>query len=269
MSAPLDREYRAEMPLGLIDPPELDARLDRDEAKLDELAKDIRHRGLIFPIAIVRNGERFNVVDGYRRFLACDRAGLVVAPVFIYPTKAAALEGVKYAANAFREEMSPADEANFFDELMKHHCDGDIEKVCALVGKTFNYVSGRLELFGGHPEVFDAVPARKISLGVAAELNKLPDKAYLAYYLDSAIRSGATITAVQGWIQEWKRVIGDVPQAPAAPPSETTIAPGSTDDPFACIICGKSDHYYAIRQKPIHTHCELAILRPLLNHEQG
>lgn len=269
MSAPLDREYRAEMPLGLIDPPELDARLGRDESKLDELAQDIQKRGLIFPLAIVRNGERFNVVDGYRRYLASTRAGLVVVPVFIYATKASALEGVKYAANALREEMSPADEANFFDELMKHHCAGDIEQVCALVGKSFNYVSGRLELFNGYPEVFEAVRARKITLGVAAELNKLTDKSYLNYYLESAMKSGATVTAVQGWIQEWKRVIGDVPQAPAAAARETTIAPGSTDDPFACIVCGRSDHHYAIRHKPIHTHCELAILRPLLNQEQG
>ena len=50
------------------------------------------------------------VVAGHRRFLAAQRAGLVVVPADVYPTKAAALEAVKHAENRFREEMSAAEE---------------------------------------------------------------------------------------------------------------------------------------------------------------
>lgn len=269
MSDPITREYREAMPLHLLDAPQLDARLERDEEYLDELGSDIVKRGMIFPIAVVRVGERYEVIDGECRHLAAKRKGLVVVPVFIYPTKEAALEGIKFAANNFRRDMSPAEEALFFHELMKHECAGDIEQVCALVNKKFSYVSGRLELLAGDERVFDAVRQRKISLGVAAELNKITDPQYVLYYLDNAIRTGATVSLVTAWAQEWRQLFGDQPRQPARPEHGDAAPPTMVVDPFACIVCGKSDHSYAIRHQPIHTHCQVAILEPLLNAGRG
>lgn len=269
MTVTAAREFRDGLPLHLIDPPVIDARLDRDEAQLDELARDLLKRGMIFPLAVVRVGARYEIVDGFRRYLAANRAGLVAAPAFIYPTKDAALEGVKYVANMLREEMSPADEANFFDELLRGECGGDIEKLAALTGKSVSYVDSRLALFAGYPQVFAAVRARKITLGVAELLNKHFPKNWIEFYLDNAIRAGATRSTVTAWVSEWQASFGNVPQPPAAPESAGPVAPGSTVDPNRCICCGKSDHAYAIRWVPVHTHCQLAILEPLLKQLSG
>lgn len=262
------REFK-EVLLSEIDPPTLDARIERDPDKLQELAADIARRGVILPIALVRVGARYEVVDGFRRFLASRMADLVRVPAMVYPTKEAALEGVKYAANAYREEMSPAEEAVFFHELFEHECEHDIERVAAMVGKRVAYVSARLELLGGAEDVFEAVRGRKIQLGVAAELNKVSDPQYRNYYLQSAIRGGATVSMVAGWVQDWKRDFVDN-QSPAPPtPAPAAAVPSGSYDPHRCYLCDQNDPRFIPEQVSIHTHCRLAILDPLLAQSRG
>lgn len=264
----ITREFK-ELPLSCLDRPVLDARIDRDPEKLEDLAGDIARRGVILPLAVVRTGERYEVVDGFRRYLASLRAGLVTVPCMIYPTKDAALEGVKYAANLFREEMSPAEEAVFFRELLTNECGEDIEKLATLVNKKISYIDSRLALLTGDEAIFEAVRAGKISLGVAAELNTIPADDYRRYYLTLAIRDGATVAAVRGWVMQWKAMYRDgSPEAPAAPVATQPVASTPLDIHF-CHVCRKSDPRFIPEQIPVHTHCKLAVLEPLIESYHG
>lgn len=264
----VQREYK-ELPLSAIDPPQLDARLARDPAKLEELAHDIAKRGVILPIAVARVGDRYEVVDGQTRYLAATMAHLVTIPCVIYPSKDSALEGVKYAANLFRIDMSPAEEAVFFNELYEKECGQDIEKLCTLVGRKESYVDNRLQLLNGDEEVFEAVRTTKIPLGVAGELNKIADEGWRRYYLNHAIKGGATVAMVSGWRQEYERFHNpNEPQPPATPAPAVQVVE-STYNPHRCEICGKVDPRYVPEQISVHTHCKVAILEPLLEAYRG
>lgn len=268
MSAPVARSTEV-IPLDAIDAPDLDARLTRDPEKLEELARDILRRGLIEPIKVFRNAERFEVVDGYRRYLASKSAGLSTIECFVYATKAVALEGIKYAANIFREDMSPADEAVMFHQLLGQECGGDIERLAALVGKKITYVDARLQLALGDEDVFEAVKARQIGLGVAAELNKIDKSDWRRYYLEHAVKTGATTAVVIGWVQDYRKLFAaaaDVamPEQPAAAGGFT----GTPHDPMRCAVCLKSDHRIPVTVY-VHPSCLEAILTPLLATYRG
>jgi ParB family chromosome partitioning protein len=259
----VQREFK-ELPLAAIDPPELDARLDRDRDKLEELAKDIAKRGVILPIAVVRMGDRYEVVDGQTRYLAAERAQLATIPAMIYPSKDVALEGVKYAANLHRIDMSPAEEAVFFNELLSKECGNDFEQLCTLVGRGEAYVDNRLALLNGDDEIFNAVRTNQIKLGVAAELNKIPDESWRRWYLHHAIRGGATVAMVTGWVSEWRSThASDAPAAPEAAAPAVQVVQNSYN-PHRCEICGKVDPRYVPETISVHTHCRVAILEPLL-----
>jgi hypothetical protein len=62
-----------------------------------------------------------------------------------------------------------------------------------------------LLLFMGDKLVFEQLQAGKITIGVAQELNRCTNERYRRYLLDAAIRGGATITVVKGWLQDWQR----------------------------------------------------------------
>lgn len=258
-----------EIPLNLIDRPNLDARIERDPNYIRELGRDIASRGLIYPLVVFRAGERYELVDGFTRYLAMVGEDLIVAPCIVYPSKDTALEGVKWAANIWRLEMTPCDEAVMFHELLAHECGGDIEKLAALTRKKPSYLDNRLALLSGDADVFEALRKGDIKIGVAHELNRVPDEGWRRWYLKHAIKDGASVSVVSGWVTDWMNTHGE--QAPQAAPAAGApeIVPGPAYDPHRCHICRKSDPRFIPEQVPVHTHCRLAILDPMIDAYHG
>jgi ParB/RepB/Spo0J family partition protein len=253
------RETRL-VPIALIDPPALDARVRRDDEHIEELGRDIARRGQLYPAFVFVTGERFEMVEGETRRLAMRRQGLAEIECYVYPSKSLALEGVKYAGNIFRTDMSPADEAKILWELFNNECEHDIERVCALVGKSLNYVSNRIKLVDGDDLVFEAVRAGQIKLGVAELLNQIDKADFRRHYLRHAIEDGATVATVTGWLSEYRKLFqhqapGD--EHPATPPASFT--PAANFNPMRCELCGRADHRIPL-QVSIHASCKEAIL---------
>lgn len=253
-----------EIPIGLIDPPLLPARSSMNEDKFQELCASIRKLGIIQRITLARNGDRYEVVAGHRRYLAAVRVNLAAVPAEVYPSKETALEGIKHAENRFREDLSPAEEAEYFDDLLKGEAGGDVDKVAEIVGESRSYVEDRLLLFQGCPIVFDALKERKIKLGVAAELNKVTDDRVRRAILHDAILNGSTVAVVRGMVTEWKRSadLGSAPlPAPDAPSDRGAVVESNY---FKCICCGGSEDVHLMIPVNVHGHCKKAILDKLI-----
>lgn len=266
--ASIPREFK-ELPIGIIDDPASPSRSAMDDVALDELVADIRVKGILEPLLVVRTGDRAEVVAGHRRLKAALRAGLVVVPCLIYPTKDAVLEGVKFSENRFREALSPADEALWFAELLERDCGGDVDRLCAQLGEKRSYVEGRLSLFSGDPKVFEALQAAKISIGIAHQLNRCTDQDIRRSFLHSAIVGGATVAIVSGWVQQWKFMQDQMAPAGALVVVAPEPSPIPQSDPFRCEICGKNHHAHLLKYLPVHDYCKLAILDPLLATYRG
>lgn len=259
------REYR-ELPLALIDRPELDARIERNEEFLHNLQASIAKDGILVPLIVVCVGDRFEVVDGFTRYIVATRLNLQNVPCCIYPTKELALEGVKYTATAFHQNFSPADEAIYFRQLLETECQGDVERLAALTNRKVTYVLDRLDLINGDEEVFKALSARTIGVGVAKQLNKISAEDYRRYYLQYAIRDGATESTVVGWVQQWKNMFEDLPPAPPSTQQAAPAIVATATDIHYCVVCKKSDPRFIPIQVPVHQHCKLAILDVLLDN---
>ena len=261
--ASIKREFR-EIPIGLIDEPALAARSSMDDTALEELAADIRRKGLLQPMIVAATGDRYEVIAGHRRRIACGRAGLVAAPCIVYASRDAALEGVKYSENRFREDLGAADEAILFSELLERDCGGDVDRLCEQLGETRAYVEGRLVLFQGDPHIFEALQAGKITIGVAHQLNRCTDELQRRSFLHSAIHGGATIAVVSGWIQTWQTIAQLTPPGGAAGVSSPAPGPIPQTDMFRCIVCGDNCHTHLIKFLPVHDYCNLAVLEKIL-----
>lgn len=266
--ANITREFK-ELPIGLIDPPELPSRTKMSDEQMDALVASIRQLGLQQPIGVYRDGERFKVIFGHRRRIACERAGLVGVPCFIYPSRDSYTWTMQAHENTKREELSAADEALWFSDLLEKECGGDIDKLAGLVGEKVSYCDHRLALFSGFPIVFDALQTDRIKIGVAHALNKSPDAYWAKYYLDLALRHGATVAMVEGWLLEHKRMFSQ----PGAPMPAAAPLPGGmpadSADPLTCYLCQKNNNKHLLRHLPVHQHCQMAILDPLLGRESS
>src|SRR6266545_6257624 len=72
-----------EIEIGLIDPSPIQPRSHFDEARLDELAQSISANGVVQPLLVRRNGPRYELIAGERRWRAAQRAGLDRIPAVV------------------------------------------------------------------------------------------------------------------------------------------------------------------------------------------
>lgn len=255
-----------------IDEPPLPIRMAMDEAKLAELSESMATTGLLQPIAVVQRvtyydanendydskpaniiteeAVRYEIIAGHRRFIAASRLGWAKIRCVVYQPGDINTRAAMLAENIHREDLSAAEEAVWFAQLLETDAPSEAE-LCTVVHKSPDYVGDRLRLLRGDPEVFHAVRERTIKFSVARELNKCKSDDLRRVYLDSAIRGGTNARTVAQWVANANATPAPSPPngADASPPQEQT-APA----PFTptCFFCGGSHDPHNMESVYVH-----------------
>ena len=66
-----------------VEPNKNQPRKNFDKDKIEALAESIKEHGVIQPIIVVKNGERYKIVAGERRWRAAKKAGLKEIPAVV------------------------------------------------------------------------------------------------------------------------------------------------------------------------------------------
>lgn len=261
---PLVARTVEEIPLALIDDPEIAMRDTFDDEQFQELVDDIRANGVQVAIIVERRGDRFRVAAGHRRVTACRALKAATVPCDIREPGLLDAEAIKVLENDVRENVNAAEAALYLARLYVERCDSDVDRVCALVRRSRKYVEDRLVLLHGDPEVFAALKAKRIRIGVALELNAITDRGYRLLHLDNALRHGLTTDAARQARRDANRAVemGARGADTSALPVPDFSAPAEARN--VCTVCLGSDHPERMRWVPVHEHCQLAVLEKLL-----
>jgi ParB family chromosome partitioning protein len=121
-SKPQDAISRREViykPVEFIRPNSKQPRKFFDESSIEELAASIKEKGILQPILVRPDGEKFEIVFGERRFRAALKAGLKEVPVMIIDmTEGEALEAA-IIENVHRKDLNPIEEAEAYQYMME------------------------------------------------------------------------------------------------------------------------------------------------------
>ena len=120
-----------------------------DEESIHELAEDIQARGLLQPVLLNPNGDRFTLIAGERRVRACNLAGLTDIPALITKASEADALLMQLAENVQRENLDLQDEVNAI-RLLHDHLK-TVAAVADTIKKSPAWVSKRLAL--SHPDM--------------------------------------------------------------------------------------------------------------------
>lgn len=277
------REFR-HVPIGELHEPEHAVRTEIDDDGLGSLADSIRALGVQEPIIVTpREAGGFEIVAGHRRYLAARLAHITEIPSLVETDKDV-VAAIRIHENIEREELSPSDEAVFYAELYEQ-LGHDVDQVATTVRKSRDYVESRLLLMQGSEDVRETLRVGKISFGVALELNRMSTPADTAYYLEYAIRGGASIRQAKEWRAtanarvelEAKRAAeaggsdggdGSPPQPLPAGPSYNSMAhpselTGSTEK-VRCLFCDTEHEQWRCYRKFVCQHCADTTLVPLM-----
>lgn len=164
-SAPLDHDLM-DLDIDRIDPAVDQPRSIFKQDKLEELAQSIQHNGIIQPLVVRRNGERFQLIAGERRWRAAQKAGLHKVPCIVKDVSDENVLELSLIENIQREELNPIEEANAYKKLLEKQ-NLTQEEIAKRVGKDRTSITNSLRLLKLPIEIQKMVEDEELSMGHA------------------------------------------------------------------------------------------------------
>lgn len=242
--------------LSLVDPPKALVRMEINDESISELAQSISEVGLIQAILVRPDGDRYEVVAGHRRYLACKRAGLekVAAVVRKMSDMEAAI--IRATENLQREDLTPIEEAAIYQD-MKDVYGMTVDQIARKVSVTPATVMRRIALLDMSPDLQKAIHEKRISIAVGEAFSIITDSDSLNFYLSFAIDDGCTKEIARSWAKDWK----DSDRRLTSTGGETPFEPVHIESKPHYLTCDICLHPYLMESIQSIMACEGCLIR--------
>ena len=137
--------------------------------QMEELTNYIKERGIIQPIIVRKQSDKYEIIAGERRWQAAQNAGLHEVP--IVEILADDLKSLEFAIveNVQRDDLNPIEEANGYKRLIDEF-KYDQDKVAKFIGKSRAHITNCLRLLSLPSDVIKFIEEQKLSQGHAKVL---------------------------------------------------------------------------------------------------
>lgn len=138
-----------------------------DDNEIEELAQSIKNVGLIQPLVVRREGDKYVLIAGERRLRACKIAGLQKVPCIVRnytnPTEVALIENIQ------RKDLNPYEEALAYKKLIDEHGYTQ-EELAKRIGISRSKIANTLRILNIGQNILQMIIEGKISEGHAKVL---------------------------------------------------------------------------------------------------
>lgn len=190
-----------ELPLADIRPNPYQPRKSFDEAALQELADSIRQTGVFQPIIVRKSVNGYEIITGERRFRASKIAGKKTVPAIVREFEDPEMMEIAVLENLQREDLTPLDEAQAYDTLIKRLSLTQAE-VSKRLGKSRPYIANYLRLLTLPNEVKKMLNQNQLSMGQARTLLSLKDKKRLIPLARKTVSDNLTVRQLERLINQ-------------------------------------------------------------------
>lgn len=191
----------SEVPPAVIDANPWQPRTVVDDADLAELANSLREHGLVQPIVVRAQGDRFQLIAGQRRLAAARRLGWAKVPVRVLDVDDRQMSEIAIVENLQRRDLDALEKAASFKQyLATWNCTQDeLAKRLAVDRSTVANLIRLLEL---PASVQQKLRAGSLSMGHARALLPLGDEVEQVRLADRVAAEGLSVRAVESEVQE-------------------------------------------------------------------
>ena len=186
----------AEIPVGDIDPNRNQSRKKFDDDALLALADSIRHAGVISPILLAREGSRYTIIAGERRWRAARLANLATVPAIVREWDDVRRQEAALIENIQRENLNAIEEAQGINALMTE-CALTQEAVAERLGRSRSAVANLLRLLNLPKKMQDAVVEGALSAGHARVLAGIADREQQANLFAKTLQFGWSVRQLE------------------------------------------------------------------------
>jgi ParB family transcriptional regulator, chromosome partitioning protein len=155
-----------EVDVDVIVPGPMQPRTHFDEGSLEGLADSIRSHGIVQPLLVRRQGDRYELIAGERRWRAAQIAGLTKVPVVVRDVPDKDLLEIALIENIQRENLNAIEEAQAYKRLIET-VGLTQEELAARVGRDRSYITNYLRLLKLPEDLQKLVVEGRLSTGHA------------------------------------------------------------------------------------------------------
>ena len=213
-----------EVPVQSIERSPYQARREISADQLNELAESIRSEGLLQPIVVRKNGDKYQLIAGERRWRAFQLLKIKTIPARLVEASNASSAALGLIENLQREGLNPVEEAYGYASLIREF-DLTQEDTAERVGKGRATVANSLRLLSLDGELQGYLGKSLLSVGHAKVLLGIDDPAQRALLARRIIEEGLSVRASEKLVQTQKAAPSSAATSPtsggrAVPPME-------------------------------------------------
>ena len=195
-ATPAGLEHANTIAIDQIDPNPVQPRRVFQADSLHQLADSIRSHGIIQPLVVRLNGDRFQLVAGERRWRAAKIAGLTEVPAVVQDISDERLLEITLIENVQREDLNPIELAMAFDRMARE-LNLSQDEIGERTGKDRSTISNSIRLLQLPPDLQQLVAERRLSAGHARCLLTLADEEVQRKLAEKIVAQGLSVRQVE------------------------------------------------------------------------
>lgn len=198
-----DESLSYEVAVERITPSPLQPRRAFDEAKIAELALSIRNQGIIQPLVVRRQGDRYELIAGERRWRAAMKAGLERVPVVVRDANDHEVLQLALVENLQREDLNPIEEASGYRRLQEEF-QWSQEEMAERVGKSRPAIANSMRLLALPQDIQQEIAAGNLPAGQARALLALQSEPLMVSACREVIAKGLSTRETEKLVRSLK-----------------------------------------------------------------
>ncbi len=153
---------------------------------IEELAESIKEYGLLNPIVLSKNNDKYEIIAGERRYRASVLAGLKKIDAIVRDFDQKEIDILSLVENIQREDLSALEEAQAYKKLIDDFSMTQ-EEISKSMGKSRSYIANTIRLLKLNNDEREALADRIISASQARTLLSIKDEEERKKALDGFI----------------------------------------------------------------------------------
>lgn len=178
-------------------------RKEFNQESLNALVQSIKEKGILQPLIVRKNGDKYEIIAGERRWRAAKLAGLIEVPVIEKELTNQEVLEVALVENLLRENLSIIEEAEGFNRLILEFSHTH-EALSQIVGKSRSYITNAIRLLDLPETIKNMLRENKLTAGHARTLIGLANADMIAKKI---IEKGLTVRQTEELVNNIKNKV--------------------------------------------------------------
>lgn len=172
---------------------------------LDELASSIKIHGLLEPVAVVKFDKGFMIVDGERRFKACNKLNHTTIKIQIFDFDEAQIDEISLVKARQRQDLTPFEYAKKIGEMWNSGRYKKKEHLARAIGESQTFISKCFSSLRLDPSIVTLLEADRLTvpLSVLEEIGRIKDTDLQCEIYDKYVNEEITRDEIKDYKQNF------------------------------------------------------------------